>query len=215
MKKHHPGRPGHHRLAAFPASAANWSDTFLGYRYSTQFRDPGIVSNEIKNRLELSGVYGWDYGTNFFDVNMLAAASHRDPANNAGAVPGSGYPGTVNNNAGQAPAGVPGDTEVYCVYRTNLDLGKVFRTKMAFGPVREVDFTAGFDFDSTDNLFASNKKFIMAGPQFSFDIDKGFWNVGIAACREKNYNGKRRYRQRRACAANLGAPADNCGCLRT
>ena len=29
----------------------------------------------------------------------------------------------------------------------------------------------------------------MAGPQLTFKIDKGFWNLGLAACREKNYNG--------------------------
>ena len=160
-------------MATFPATAANWSDTYLGYQYSSQFKDPGIEGKEVKNRLELSGVYGWDYGTNFFDVTMLAA-SHRDPAN--------------DSNGLDSP-NVPGDTEVYCVYRTSLDLGKTFKTSMAFGPVREVDFTAGFDFDSTDNNFASNKKFIMAGPQLNFNVSKGFWNLGVAACREQNYNG--------------------------
>jgi nucleoside-specific outer membrane channel protein Tsx len=175
-------------LASVPAAAANWSDTYLGYQWSNQFRDPGIAQNETKSRIELSGVYGWDYGTNFFDVNMLAAASG-DPANNAGAVPGSGFPGTVNTNAGQPQKGVPGDTEVYVVYRSNFDLGKIFKTNMAFGPVREVDFTVGFDFDSTDNQFASNKKFFMGGVQFGFDVSKGFWNLGVGGCREKNYNG--------------------------
>ena len=160
-------------LAALPASAANWSDVYLGYQYSSMFRDPGTVGNEVKNRIELSGVAGWDYGTNFFDVNMLAG-SHRDPA---------------NTTDGQDHPGVPGATEVYVVYRSSFDLGKVFKTNMGFGPVREVDFTVGFDFDSTDNQFASNKKFIMAGPQFGFNISKGFWNLGIAACREQNYNG--------------------------
>jgi nucleoside-specific outer membrane channel protein Tsx len=160
-------------LAALPAKAANWSDTYIGWQYSTQFRDPGIATNETKNRIELSGVYGWDYGTNFFDVNMLAA-QHTDPA---------------NDTYGQPQTGVPGDTEVYVVYRSNFDLGKIFKTNMAFGPVREVDFTVGFDFDSTDNQFASNKKFMVAGPQFGLDIQKGFWNVGIGACREINYNG--------------------------
>ena len=160
-------------LASVPAKAANWSDIYLGWQYSTQFRDPGIATNETKNRLELSGVAGWDYGTNFFDVNMLAAGSG-DPA---------------NNTTGQPKAGVPGDTEVYALYRSSFDLGKIFKTKMAFGPVREVDLTVGFDFDSTDNQFASNKKFIVAGPQVGFDIKKGFWNLGIGACREKNYNG--------------------------
>ncbi len=162
-------------LAALPVSAANWSDTYLGYQYSNQFRDPGVSGNEVKNRTELSGVYGWDYGTNFFDVNMLWA-SHKDPAN------------TPTNFGAEAP-GVPGDTEVYCVYRSNFDLGKIFKTNMGFGPVREVDLTVGFDFDSTDNYFASNKKFVVAGPQFGFNVSKGFWDLGVGLCREQNYNG--------------------------
>jgi nucleoside-specific outer membrane channel protein Tsx len=162
-------------LAALPVSAANWSDTYLGYQYSNQFRDPGVSGNEVKQRTELSGIYGWDYGTNFFDVNMLWA-SHKDPANDP-------------TYFGNAAPNVPGDTEVYCVYRSNFDLGKIFKTNMAFGPVREVDLTVGFDFDSTDNEFASNKKFVVAGPQFGFNITKGFWNVGVGVCREQNYNG--------------------------
>ena len=172
-------------MASVPAAAANWSDTYLGYQWSNQFRDPAIVTDEIKSRIELCGVYGWDYGTNFFDVNMLAAGA-TDPANNPYT---SSYGGTSHGNGGSPQAGVPGDTEVYIVYRSNFDLGKIFKTKMAFGPVREVDLTVGFDFDSTDNLFASNKKFIVAGPQVGFDIKKGFWNLGVGACREKNYNG--------------------------
>lgn len=160
-------------LATFPATAATWSDVYLGWQYSKQFRDPGIGTNETKNRIELSGTSGWDYGVNFFDVNMLAAASMA-PA---------------NTKSGQPKEGVPGDTEVYVVYRSTFDLGKIFKTNLAFGPVKEVGWTVGFDFDSTDNQFASNKKFIMTGPQIGFDISKGFWNLGVSACREKNYNG--------------------------
>ena len=162
-------------LAALPVSAANWSDTYLGYQYSNQFRDPGVSGNEVKSRTELSGVYGWDYGTNFFDVNMLWA-SHKDPAN-------------TPSNYGAEMQKVPGDTEVYCVYRSNFDLGKIFKTNMGFGPVREVDLTVGFDFDSTDNYFASNKKFVVIGPQFGINITKGFWNIGVGWCKEQNYNG--------------------------
>ena len=131
------------------------------------------MGTQVKNRLELSGVYGWDYGTNFFDVNMLSATKS-SPA---------------NDSTGQPQAGVPGNTEVYVVYRSSFDLGKIFKTNMAFGPVREVDFTVGFDFDSQDNQFASNKKLMIAGPQFGLNIEHGFWNVGFGGCREANYNG--------------------------
>ena len=160
-------------LAALPVSAANWSDTFVGYQYSNQFRDPGLLGTQVKNRLELSGAAGWDYGTNFFDVNMLSATKS-SPA---------------NDTYGQPQKGVPGNTEVYVVYRSSFDLGKIFKTNLSFGPVREVDFVVGFDFDSQDNQFASNKKLMMAGPQFGFKVDHGFWNLGIGACREANYNG--------------------------
>jgi nucleoside-specific outer membrane channel protein Tsx len=160
-------------LAALPLSAANWSDTFVGYQYSNQFRDPGLLGTQVKNRLELSGAAGWDYGTNFFDVNMLSATKSA-PA---------------NTSTGQPAPGAPGNTEVYVVYRSSFDLGKIFKTNLGFGPVREVDFTVGFDFDSQDNHFASNKKLMMAGPQFGFDVSHGFWNLGIGACREANYNG--------------------------
>ena len=173
MKKFTISALGLAALVALPVSAANWSDTYLGYQYSNQFKDPGIIGNEVKSRIELSGVYGWDLGSNFFDVNMLAG-SHRS---------------TANNTTGQPKDGVPGDTEVYVVYRSNFDLGKIFKTNMSFGPVREVDFTAGFDFDSTDNQFASNKKFVVAGPQFAFNVKNGFWDLGAGLCREQNYNG--------------------------
>ncbi len=172
-------------LAALPASAANWSDTFVGYQYSNQFRDPGLLGTQVKNRLELSGIYGWDYGTNFFDVNMLSA-SKSSPANTSGAYQTEGG---IALSGGQPAPGVPGNTEVYVVYRSNFDLGKIFKTNLAFGPVREVDFTVGFDFDSQDNHFASNKKLMIAGPQVGFDIKNGFWNLGIGGAREANYNG--------------------------
>jgi hypothetical protein len=166
-------------LAALPVSAANWSDTYLGYQYGTQFREPGLQGTIEKNRFELNHVSGWDYGTNFFDVTMLSS-SHKDPAQNAQA---------PNFGGGQPQANVPGATEVYVAYRSNFDLGKIFKTKMSFGPVRETDFTVGGDFDSKDNQFGSNKKFIMAGPQVGFNVTNGFWNLGLSACRELNYNG--------------------------
>jgi len=97
-------------LAALPVSAANWSDTYLGYQYSNQFRDPGLTGTQVKNRIELSGVYGWDYGTNFFDVNMLSAtksspANTSDYPNNAIAL-GSllpGLPATLKSTWSTAP----------------------------------------------------------------------------------------------------------------
>jgi nucleoside-specific outer membrane channel protein Tsx len=94
-----------------PLSAADWSDTFIGYRTSTQFREPGIDGTVQKDILQLGHVSGWAYGTHFFNVDMLFS-DKRDPANN----------------------GKTGANEVYVVYRGSLSLGKLSGAALRFGP---------------------------------------------------------------------------------
>lgn len=153
-------------VAALPASAADWSDTFIGYRYGTQFREPGIDGTVEKNILQLSHASGWAYGSNFFNVDMLMSDRH-DPAN--------------HGNTGAA--------EVYVVYRGSLSLGKLTRTDLGFGPVRDVSLTAGFDFNSKNNAFASKKRYLVFGPTLHFRMPRGFFDLGVWVCHERNYNG--------------------------
>lgn len=152
--------------AALPLSAADWSDTFIGYRYGTQFREPGIDGTMKKNILQLGHVSGWAYGTNFFNADMLMS-DRNDP--------------TTSGNSGA--------NEVYVLYRGSLSLGKLTGKSLAFGPVKDISLTAGFDFNSKDNAFASKKRFLVAGPTFHFAVAKGFWDLGVLACHEQNYNG--------------------------
>ena len=152
--------------AALPLAAADWSDTFIGYRYGTQFREPGIDGTVEKNIVQLSHVSGWAYGTNFFNVDMLMSDKH-DPANN----------------------GRTGANEVYVVYRGALSLGKIHKTDLGFGPVRDISITGGFDFNAKDNTFASKKRFLVLGPTLNFKVPSGFLDLGIWACHEQNFNG--------------------------
>lgn len=152
--------------AALPLGAADWSDTFLGYRTSSQFREPGIDGTVGKNILQLGHASGSADSTNFFNVDMLMS-DRNDPA----------------------AGGKSGANEVYVVYRRGLSLGKLSGKDLGFGPVRDVSITGGFDFNSKDNAFASRKRFLVLGPTFHFAVPKGFWDLSVFACHEQNYNG--------------------------
>ena len=152
--------------AALPLGAADWSDTFIGYRTSSQFREPGIDGTIKKDILQLNHVSGWAFGTNFFNVDMLMS-DKGDPAAN----------------------GTSGANEVYVVYRGALSLGKLSGKNLGFGPVRDISFTAGFDFNAKNNEFASKKRFLVFGPTLNFKAGSGFFDLGLWGCHEQNYNG--------------------------
>src|SRR6185369_7634954 len=88
---------------ALPAAAADWSDTSIGWRYGTDFREPFNPSDIKKNIFNLTHVSGYKYGTNFFNADILLSDS-KDPSN---------------------PASTEGAQEVYVVYRHTLSLNKV------------------------------------------------------------------------------------------
>ena len=158
-------------LAALPLSAADWSDTSLGYRYGTQFQEPANPDSMAKNILNLTHVSGYSLGSNFFSVDMLNSSA-TDPSNNA------------QNNANFQKQGAH---EVYVSYKHNLSLGKVFATKIDFGPVRGMDFSFGFDYAAKNTTFAPAVYKLMAGPTFNFKVP-GFLNVSALYYKEKNHN---------------------------
>ena len=101
------------------AQAADWSDTSVGYRYGSQFREPYNPDDIAKSILDLQHVSGYKYGTNFFNVDLLLSNS-KDPA-------------ALNSSNGAH--------EAYVVYRHFLDLGKVSGKDFKFGPVRGAALT--------------------------------------------------------------------------
>jgi nucleoside-specific outer membrane channel protein Tsx len=146
------------------AHAAEWSDTSLSYRYGTKFAEPFNNNDISKNIVNLSSASGYKYGKNFFSVDFLLS-SEADPS---------------------AAGATSGAHEAYAVYRHTLDLGKISGANMAFGPVRGVGATAGFDFNSkTDAGYNSKKRMLVAGPTLMFDVP-GFLDVSLLALDESN-----------------------------
>jgi nucleoside-specific outer membrane channel protein Tsx len=145
--------------AAGAVQAADWSDTAISYRYGTKFQEPFNGQDISKNIVNLTHASGYKYGGNFLSVDLL------------------------NSDATDASA-----QEAYVVYRHSLDLGKVMSGKsIAFGPVRAVSFTAGFDWNTkNDPGYGSKKRMLVVGPTFSLDVP-GFLNVGLHLLHESNF----------------------------
>ncbi len=148
------------------AHAADWSDTYIGYRYGTSFGEPFNNQDIAKNIFNLGHVSGYKYGTNFLNVDMLLSDS-KDPA---------------------SPGSSSGAQEIYVVYRHTLDLGKItgHPESFKFGPIRGVGLTAGFDANTKDDAgYNSKKRMLVAGPTVMLDVP-GFLNVSILQLWESN-----------------------------
>ncbi|WP_248282000.1 hypothetical protein [Parazoarcus communis] len=152
-------------LSPLAAQAAAWSDTFIGYRYGTEFTEPNNRNNVEKHVLQLTHASGYSVGQNFFNLDLLQS-DKKDPAS-----------GSDN-----------GATEFYLTYRHQLHLGKIFDTSLAFGPVKEVGLTAGFDLSTKNTRFAPRKRLFVVGPTLKFDVP-GFLDVSLFYGKEWNHCG--------------------------
>ncbi len=153
-------------VAALPAAAADWSDTSIGWRYGTDFREPFNTQDIKKNIFNLTHVSGYKYGTNFFNVDGLLSDS-KDPS---------------------SPNSPNGAQEVYIVYRHTLSLNKVSGKDYKWGVVKDWGLVAGFDFNTKDDAgYNSKKRMLVLGPNASLGFGfPGFLNVGVLALWESN-----------------------------
>ena len=150
--------------ASATSQAAEWSNTYIGYRYGTEFAEPFLGNDIAKHIVNLGHVSGYKYGTNFFNVDILLSDSN-DPSH-------------ANSTEGAR--------EVYVVYRHTLDLGKVTGKDLGFGIVRGVGLTAGFDYNNKNDAgYNSKKQMLVAGPTVMFDVP-GFLNASLLALWESN-----------------------------
>lgn len=151
-------------VAASAGHAADWSDTYIGYRTGSKFAEP-FGSNDIhKDIVNFSHVSGYKYGSNFFNVDFLKS-DEKDPA------------GAGSTN---------GAHEVYIVYRNTVDLEKAAGVAAKFGPVRGMGVTFGFDVNAkTDAGYNSKKRMLVVGPTLFVDVP-GFLNVSLLLLKESN-----------------------------
>jgi hypothetical protein len=168
--------------ASFPVKALNpvtdvpfflLNDNRLTYSYIFNGTDPGVTGNTAKQAYSFTHFDAWAYGTNFLTISMFKS-DHADPA--AGC---------------KAPnQGCAGATEIYGVLRSTFGFNQIFDTKaFTIGPLHNVSFEVGSDFNTENNPFAPNKRALFAGLQFAFDLPyKGFINFAPMFYKELNHN---------------------------
>lgn len=156
-------------IAPSAVLAATWSDTYVGYRYGTEFREPTNTKDVEKHVLQFTHASGYSVGQNFLNLDILQS-DNWDPASPHKRGEGSGA------------------TEFYLTYRHQVHLGKVFERSFAFGPVKEVAVTAGFDLNTKNTAFAPRKRLLVVGPTLKFDVP-GFLDVSLLLGKEWNHCG--------------------------
>ena len=148
------------------ASAADWSDTFVGYRVGNKFQEPCCADIDIhKDIFSFTHVSGYKYGMNFFTADFLIS-DEKDPVAGGGG----------------------GAQEVYAVYRHLLSLSAVTKTSMTFGPIKDIGFTIGADLNSKNDAFAPRVQKFVIGPTLKFKVP-GFFDISLFYRTEKNHNG--------------------------
>lgn len=163
-------------LSSSMAFAVTWSDTSIGWRYGTTFAEPykndpnGKRMDLTKNIFNLTHSSGYTYGTNFFNVDLLNSSDEPSEA----------------VEAGKPYKGKTGTQEAYVVYRNTLDLGKVFKKDLSTkGYIRGYGLTAGFDWNTKNDDYASRKRMFVVGPTVMFDVP-GFMDLSVLAFFESN-----------------------------
>ncbi len=155
--------------AAQARAQGNFSDTSIGLRDGPFISNPGGEKgsrNVNKIIVNLGHFDVWDYGSNFFNVDVLFSNAN-EPANNS--------PG--------------GSTEFYGVYRGQLSPDKIFGLNTKIGPFSAINFEFGGDAESENTQFAPDKKLLILGPNFHLNVPAGFVNIGVHFSKEWNNNG--------------------------
>lgn len=144
-----------------PAYAADWSDTFIGYRFGNAYQEPGNNRDIRKQILTLNHSSAYRLGSNFFVLDYLRS-NGADPSSSG-----------ADNGA----------TEFYLAYRHQLQWKKLSGSTADFGPIRDFSLQAGFDVETKNSAFSPAKRMLVIGPTAQFDVP-GYLNLALLYARE-------------------------------
>ena len=176
-----PRAPGTYKNGAAPLSApdlksaeqfgappVSWNDTYVGYRYSSDFHYPGVADKVVQNIGYLSTIGGFKYGSYAFNVDYLVSNS-------------------ANPEAGGPSNG--GAQESYSIGRVELSAGKILGHYMGYGFIRDFGLTGGFEFGTKNDAYGERARMLVFGPTIEFAVPRGFWNITAGVRTESNHNG--------------------------
>jgi len=154
------------------APPTNWNDTWVGYRYSSDFHFPGSAAKVAQNIGSLSTTGGFGLGSYYFNVDYL-----QSDRNNPEASP-----------AGVSGVGTHGADETYSVGHVEWSGSKILHQHLGYGFIRDLGVTTGYEWGTKDDQFEQRAKMWMLGLTAEFAVP-GYWNLTVGARNEQNYNG--------------------------
>lgn len=150
--------------------AADWSDTSLIWSYGTTFSEPfknnanGDAVDIEKHILSIVHNSAYKYGSNFVQVNL-----HQS-----------------NDEPNGIAASDKGAQEAYVIFRHTLDYGKIMAKPVDYPKfIRGYGLTFGFDWNTKNDDYGSNREMLVVGPSIQFDVP-GYLNFNILANFESN-----------------------------
>jgi nucleoside-specific outer membrane channel protein Tsx len=154
-----------------PAIAADWSDTEVLLNHGTKFREPfnpfaatdpskpWLNDTDVtKTYLTLQHASGHKLGRNFFFVDLLNSTENDPKGGSYGEIYSEGY--------------------------TSLSLSKLTGSKLSFGPVADINLTAGYNYGAKSN--GANPRVFLLGPTVDFKVPGFiFFNVDLLSYNDK------------------------------
>jgi len=156
-----------------------FSDTQVTYTYLNDLRQPGVTGGRAGrsiegrsapgNMLSLTHLHGWEYGTNFLNIDLRRYGSQIP----AGRPP---YPGLATTFD-------YGQTTLFLSYRGTLSGNTMAGTPLFILPgiIKDVSLAYGVDHQSDNTRLSLLRTRAMGGLSFSFDVPIGFFNLAVFA----------------------------------
>lgn len=150
--------------------ASTWSDTAIGVSYGKDFSEPfknqanGEAVDIEKFIFTLIHASGYQYGSNFFQINMHQSS----------------------NEPNASKASGKGAQEAYVIYRHTLDFPKVFNQPLSEESlISSYGLTMGFDWNTKNDDYGSNRQMWVVGPSMTFNVP-GYLGLSFLGYFESN-----------------------------
>ena len=160
------------------------NENSLSYRYEFTATNPG-AGKTPKHVATFSHFDVWAYGTNFINIDLLKATSTTTPSNGGG---GNKF---VCFGGFNLPTPCAGYTEIYGFFRSTLGWNELTHSKMfAYGPLKNISFAYGADFNTDNTQLGSAKKSVQGGLQADFAMPyNGNLSLSAFAYKEWQHDG--------------------------
>lgn len=154
-------------VCATTATAADWSDNSVGYRFMPSTAEPGVSDKVIKNVFNFTHTSGDKLGTNQFSIDLLRS-NGADPANGGG------------GNGAQEWIGF---------YKRSFSLKALNGRQDDYGLFKDVRLNARIDAGAKNTALAPQPFKGRVGASVALPVAAGSWDLGLDLYKETNHDG--------------------------